>query len=372
MRSLSLILCLFASAAFGQTYPWTPAPLLGTFYYHNLPQNKLVLGTPAVTVDQGTVYWNGTTWQNTVVSTGLTPIPANSFLCNTTNGIALPGSCTTLPAANEPAHSGDVTNTAGSLVMTVIGIDGTSVPVNSAANQLLLTSAPGFATWASVPACLDSGGNHLNFNSATNTFSCGVTSASVGTNLYLSAYAGISCGGITDSRTGVVNAFAAAISAGQTVNVDCPVLIHTGLDYTKAVFINPGLKVNFLPGGYFVVDNVCTAAFVGENTHDVTWVDTQILYQGNFALLGGIDVNSAPCLNVPNHLNDVTIKNYLIAHAGNTFGSGGSSLWPGPTNRSAIFQFDGNSYRINFVGGNSRAYVADSATAGQFIPTIFS
>jgi hypothetical protein len=40
-----------------------PVPLLGTYFFVDLPSGSgYPLGTPAGTVDQGIVYWNGTTW----------------------------------------------------------------------------------------------------------------------------------------------------------------------------------------------------------------------------------------------------------------------------------------------------------------------
>jgi hypothetical protein len=43
-----------------------PFPVLGNYFFSNLPSAALYpIGTPAQTVDQGVVYSNGTTWQNT-------------------------------------------------------------------------------------------------------------------------------------------------------------------------------------------------------------------------------------------------------------------------------------------------------------------
>jgi hypothetical protein len=50
-----------------------------------------------------------------------------------------------------------------------------------AANSLMLFPAPtsgqSLWSWTSLPGCLDSGGNHLNFNSGTGAISCGTTSS---------------------------------------------------------------------------------------------------------------------------------------------------------------------------------------------------
>lgn len=42
-----------------------------------------------------------------------------TFICRTTAGTGVPEACSVLPAALEPAHTGDVTNTAGSLALTI-------------------------------------------------------------------------------------------------------------------------------------------------------------------------------------------------------------------------------------------------------------
>ena len=164
MRSLALLFVLLSGAAFGQTYPWLPPALSGTFYSYNLPTAKLILGTPALTVDLGMLYWNGTTWQTTIVSTALTSIEANSFLCNPNNYVALPVACTTLPST-----------------VTTPYWNGTYAPVNSAANQIPVTTASQTAAWETMPECVDSGGNHLNYDNTTQTISCGNTSSGGGT-----------------------------------------------------------------------------------------------------------------------------------------------------------------------------------------------
>ena len=50
-----------------------------------------------------------------------------------------------------------------------------------AANSLMLFPAPTSGqsqwNWSTIPGCLDSGGNHLNFNSSTGAISCGTTSS---------------------------------------------------------------------------------------------------------------------------------------------------------------------------------------------------
>ena len=55
----------------------------------------------------------------------------------------------------------------------------TVITGNAADDQVLLGTAASAATWTSVSNCTDSGGNHLNYTSASNTFSCGTTTSGV-------------------------------------------------------------------------------------------------------------------------------------------------------------------------------------------------
>jgi len=85
-----------------------------------------------------------------------------------------------LGALQLPALTGDTTTAAGSAVTTTARVNGTSVPVNSSSDQTIVTTAPATASWASLPNCLDSSGQHLNYNVSTHAFSCGTTGASIG------------------------------------------------------------------------------------------------------------------------------------------------------------------------------------------------
>lgn len=86
----------------------------------------------------------------------------------------------TLTASDMPAFTGDTATSAGSTVTTTGKINGTTVPTNSAADQTIVTTASATGSWASLPACLDSGGNHLNYNTSTHAFTCGTSGGSVG------------------------------------------------------------------------------------------------------------------------------------------------------------------------------------------------
>lgn len=50
----------------------------------------------------------------------------------------------------------------------------------SAADQTPVTTASNTGSWASLPSCLDAGGNHLNYNTSTHAFICGSSGGTVG------------------------------------------------------------------------------------------------------------------------------------------------------------------------------------------------
>lgn len=65
--------------------------------------------------------------------------------------------------------SGDAT-TSGSNAVTVVKINGTTVPVNSASDQLLVTTSAGVASWTSLPNC-PSGAEQ--YSTSTHLWTCG-------------------------------------------------------------------------------------------------------------------------------------------------------------------------------------------------------
>jgi hypothetical protein len=72
--------------------------------------------------------------------------------------------------ASASELSGDAV-TSGSNVVVVGKVNGTSVPVNSAADQTLVTSASATGSWAAVPNCGDAS-HGLAYSTSTHTYSC--------------------------------------------------------------------------------------------------------------------------------------------------------------------------------------------------------
>jgi hypothetical protein len=134
--------------------------------------------------------------------------------------------------------TGDVTAGpgSGSVVATAVRINGTTIPVSTAADMFLGTTAPGVAQWAVMPNCPDTGGNHLNYVTATHLLSCGTTGsggftytapgtgavAVSGTSQFTAATLhgidyGMICDGSTDNAAALqnaVNALSIAASVG--------------------------------------------------------------------------------------------------------------------------------------------------------------
>jgi hypothetical protein len=98
---------------------------------------------------------------------------AGSNKATSDSGIAVSSLITTSTAAG-----GDLSG--NYRTPTVAKINGTSVPANTAADQIINTTASATGQWTSMPSCQDSAGNHLNYDTTTHAFSCGRTSSGGG------------------------------------------------------------------------------------------------------------------------------------------------------------------------------------------------
>jgi hypothetical protein len=73
-------------------------------------------------------------------------------------------------ALSSAELSGDA-STSGSNAVTVVKVNGTSVPTNSAADQTVVTTASATGSWAALPNC--TGTCILQYSTSTHTFSTG-------------------------------------------------------------------------------------------------------------------------------------------------------------------------------------------------------
>lgn len=118
-----------------------------------------------------------------------------SVVSNNTLSTAGPLCNTTLSIAQIVAITGGIVTFAGSGVVNANQINSTTVPGNALADQGFFTSAPGVGVWVSFGNCPDTGGNHLNYLTASHTIVCGTSSSGGGgSNLWSALTAGTNAG----------------------------------------------------------------------------------------------------------------------------------------------------------------------------------
>ncbi len=202
--------------------------------------------------------------------------------------------------------------------------------------------------------------------------------------LYLSLYSGIDSTGTTDSRAAVQAALNAVAGTSKTLVWDCPVYINIGENASAPIFVASNTNVEFSPTGLCLSDGLGLPTFCFVNAHDCTWKDVRFQYCAGTApsangigsaysygaLAAPTGASSGPTITAASNFNGAALTTYLSTNFGNTFSSGGTALWSGPSNASAAFLIRGNSYRLFFTGSRSRAFVADGLAACYFIPTV--
>jgi hypothetical protein len=112
--------------------------------------------------------------------TGAGALTCSSGQCLTSNGSAY--SCTSTITASDVAcgstcvSDAEISAVAASKLTGVVAVSsgGTgSAPASD--DQVLVSDSTSAATWRSVPNCTDTGGNHLNYTTSTNGWSCGTS-----------------------------------------------------------------------------------------------------------------------------------------------------------------------------------------------------
>ena len=144
----------------GVSYPASPstntAPIVtasNTITYEAVPnaalanssttvngQNCALGGTCTITASAGTI------------SVGVTAVAGGTSPDLLYNNAGTLGNEATLAASQEPAHTGDMTNSAGSLATTVGHVDGVSYPASPSTNTVPVVTAANTTTYEQLPA----------------------------------------------------------------------------------------------------------------------------------------------------------------------------------------------------------------------------
>lgn len=116
---------------------------------------------------------------------------------------------------------------ATSITLTTTGINGTTVPTNNAADQVLATIASASGSWRSVPNCADSAGQHLNYSTSTHSFTCG-TSSGAGTAAFSAITSGSNTTATMTCGTGcTITAAGSGVISATQINGSAPAAVAT-------------------------------------------------------------------------------------------------------------------------------------------------
>ncbi len=186
------------------------------------------------------------------------------------------------------------------------------------------------------------------------------------------------CDGVTDDSKGLAKAFAAAKNGAFTLDIDCPLYFHVGMDIARPIFIDSGTSVNFKGNGLIIVDNVLVPAFVIANSSNINLSNWRIKY------VGGIPINERTGgyyndgLWVPASERDptgvfftlYTLKDWLLKNRNISMAKALIPLWTGFLDPAAIFYLRGDTSNVKI--SNMTLFVDESTGADKFIPIAFS
>lgn len=185
------------------------------------------------------------------------------------------------------------------------------------------------------------------------------------------------CNGIDDDGIGLRRAILAARGGAFTLNVDCPVSFHVGMDIAKPIFIDNGTTIQFSGNGLITVDNVLVPAFVIANSLNIKLLDWKIKYTGSMVVnenTGGYYDNNkwipvtyrAPAAQ----MFYITLSNWLKENRNINYARGVNTISTGYLDPSAIFFIKGDT--SNVVIKDMQLSAAANAKPNKFIPIAFS
>ena len=90
--------------------------------------------------------------------------------------------------------------------------------------------------------------------------------------------------GLTDDSKGLAKAFAAAKNGAFTLDIDCKLYFHVGMDIARPIFIDNGTSVNFKSSGLIIVDNVLIPSFVIANSSNINLSSWRVKYTGGILI----------------------------------------------------------------------------------------
>lgn len=186
------------------------------------------------------------------------------------------------------------------------------------------------------------------------------------------------CDGVTDDSKGLAKAFAAAKNGAFTLDIDCPLYFHIGMDIARPIFIDSGTSVNFKGNGLIIVDNVLVPAFVIANSSDINLSNWKVKY------VGGIPINELTGgyyndgVWVPASERDpagvffalYTLKDWLLKNRNISMAKALIPLWTGFLDPAAILYLRGDTSNVKI--SNMTLFVDESTGADKFIPIAFS
>jgi hypothetical protein len=131
---------------------------------------------------------------------GLTYNSSTDALTATTFAGALSGNATSATTATTAttANAGDSATAFFTTGAIEVARGGTGA-APGADDQVLVADSTSAATWRSIGDCVDTGGNHLNYTAATNTFSCGTSGGGSGDSVRVETSAGPTYTAATDA-----------------------------------------------------------------------------------------------------------------------------------------------------------------------------
>jgi collagen type VII alpha len=125
--------------------------------------------------------------------------------------------------------SGDGT-TSGSNVLTIGKVNGVAYPSAPSTHTIPVVTASNTVTYKTIAACLDTGGNHLNFDNTTDTISCGTSSSGSGSGTGVGrTSAAVSFGAITDGNCAAQTFTWTGVTTSDTVVPGWPASLNSGL-----------------------------------------------------------------------------------------------------------------------------------------------